>query len=119
MKVDFKPTSEILIDLGFGPDGPTQKFMQERAYQYMDKYVPMREGHLRYENIDMSDPRYIIYDQPYAHYQYIGMRRDGTHVVRNYTTAGTGPYWDQQMMSAEGKDLIKDIQDFINSGGGK
>lgn len=32
----------------------------------------------------------IIWRQPYASYQERGMRADGTHVVKNYTTPGTG-----------------------------
>lgn len=32
----------------------------------------------------------IRWASPYAAYQERGRRKDGTHVVRNYTTAGTG-----------------------------
>lgn len=32
----------------------------------------------------------IIWSEPYAQYQERGMRYDGTHVVKHYTTPGTG-----------------------------
>lgn len=35
----------------------------------------------------------IKWDKVYASYQERGMRRDGTHRVRNYTTPGTGPHF--------------------------
>lgn len=38
----------------------------------------------------------ITWRMPYAAYQERGMRADGTHVVRNYTTPGTGPHFAQQ-----------------------
>ena len=116
MAVKIKPTAVIEARLGIEPNGKVQKFFQEKCYQYMDKYIPMNEGHLRYENIDLTDPNYIVYNQPYASYQYRGMRQDGTHVVQNYTTAGTGPNWAEEMKSAEMNDLIQDVQDYINRG---
>lgn len=40
----------------------------------------------------------------YAGYQHRGMRRDGTHVVRNYTTAGTGKdYLEESGLVIAGK----------------
>jgi len=39
----------------------------------------IRPGHLKYQ---------IKYNKEYAAYQHRGMRRDGTHVVRNYTYPG-------------------------------
>ena len=82
----------------------------------MDKYVPMRDGNLR-TIVDLSNPQYIVYEMPYAKYQYYGMREDGTHVVKNYTTPGTGPYWDKRMVSAEMQDILEEVQDFIKRGG--
>jgi len=36
---------------------------------------------------------YIVWDTVYALYQWYGVRADGTHRVRNYTTPGTGKQW--------------------------
>ena len=116
MPVKMKPTSVIKAHLGLDPNGRVQKFFQNTCYKHMDKYVPQDEGNLR-TIVDLSNPQYIVYEMPYAKYQYYGMREDGTHVVKNYTTPGTGTYWDKRMVSAEMQDILKEVQDFIKRGG--
>lgn len=117
MPVKMRPTSEIKAHLGIEPNGRVQKFFTNTCYKHMDKYVPKREGTLR-TVVDIQ-PDSITYEQEYARYQYYGMRDDGSHVVQNYTTAGTGPYWDKRMVSAEMQDVIDEVQTFINKRGGK
>lgn len=114
MPVKLKPTSQIKARLGIEPNGRVQKFFTNTCYKHMDKYVPMREGNLRTVVDVKSDS--ITYESPYARYQYYGMREDGSHVVSNYTTPGTGTYWDKRMVSAEMQDVVKEVQDYI---GGK
>lgn len=114
MPVKLKPTSEIKAHLGLEPNGRVQKFFTNTCYKYMDKYVPQDNGDLR--TIVDIQPDSITYESPYAEYQYYGMRKDGTHVVKNYTTPGTGTYWDKRMVSAEMQDVVKEVQDYI---GGK
>ena len=114
MPVKLKPTSQIKARLGIQPNGRVQKFFTNTCYKHMDKYVPMREGNLRTIVDIQSDS--ITYESPYAQYQYKGMREDGSRPVRNYTTPGTGPYWDKRMVSAEMQDVVKEVQDYI---GGK
>ena len=115
MPVKMAPTSVIKARLGLEPNGKVQKFFTNTCYKHMDKYVPMDEGDLR-TTVDIQ-PNYIVYEMPYARYQYYGMRSDGTHIVRNYTTPGTGTYWDKRMVSAEIKTVVKEVQDFVNRGG--
>lgn len=115
MKIRMKPTSVIKARLGINPGGRVRKFLTNTCYQHMDKYVPMDEGNLR-TNVSIETSR-IIYESPYASYQYYGQRADGSHKVRNYTTPGTGPYWDKRMVSAEMNDVIMEVQDYINRGG--
>ena len=62
----------------------------------MDKYVPKDIGNLR--DIVDKGVDYITYESPYAHAQYIGEVHGSP--VRNYTTPGTGSYWDKKMVSA-------------------
>ena len=113
--VYIKPTSVIKARLGIDPNGKVQKFFTNTCYKHMDKYVPMDRGNLR-TIVDISD-NYIIYESPYAGYQYYGQRQDGTHQVKNYTTPGTGPYWDKRMVSAEMQDIVKEVQDYVGYGG--
>lgn len=114
MPVKLKPTTQIKARLGIQPNGRVQKFFTNTCYKHMDKYVPMREGNLRTVVDIQSDS--ITYESPYAQYQYKGMREDGSRPVRNYTTPGTGSYWDRRMVSAEIQDVVKEVQDYI---GGK
>ncbi len=115
MSVKMNPTGVIKARLGLEPNGRVQKFFTDTCYKHMDKYVPMDEGNLR-TIVDISNS-YIIYESPYAEYQYYGQRADGTHQVQNYTTPGTGPYWDKRMVSAEMQDVVKEVQDYVGYGG--
>ena len=115
MPVKMQPTSVIKARLGIEPNGKVQKFFTNTCYKHMDKYVPKRDGNLR--TIVDIQPNSITYEQEYASYQYYGIRADGTHEVRNYTTPGTGTYWDKRMVSAEMKDVEKEVQDYVDHGG--
>ena len=108
------PTKKIVKRLGLEPNGRVQTFFTNTCYRYMDKYVPMDEGNLR--TIVTIEPRSITYEMPYARYQYYGIRDDGSHKVEHYTTPGTCSYWNRQMWSAEGDDVIKEVQRYV---GGK
>ena len=112
MPVQLKPTSQIKAKLGLEPNGRVQKFFTNTCYKHMDKYVPMREGNLR-TIVDVQEDS-ITYESDYAKAQYYGERNGKP--FQNYTTPGTGPYWDERMKSAEMKDVVKEVQDYI---GGK
>jgi hypothetical protein len=51
---------------------------------------------------------YLVYDTVYALYQWFGIRADGTHRVKNYTTAGTGRQWVDKAKEQYG-DRWRDI----------
>lgn len=139
MGVKINSTSQIKIKLGIQPNGPVQKFVTNTCYKHMDKYVPYRIGNLR--TIVDIESDCIIYESPYAHYQYRGklyvdpktkkgafyspdygfwsrpnIKKEETNIDLNYHTAGTGPYWDKKMVSAEIKEVTDEIQKYI---GGK
>lgn len=139
MPVKMQPTSSIKAHLGIEPNGRVQKKFQSLCYRYMDKYVPRYEGNLR-KNVDLSDPTQIVYNSPYAHYQYEGKlyvmdngkgayyspkygfwsdkgvakHNSGKDLI--YHTAGTGDHWDKRMVSAEMGDLVKELQAYIDRG---
>ena len=54
---------------------------------------------------------------PYARYQDYGVREDGTHRVQNYTTPGTGPYWDIEMWNNEKERIERQVQNYVKRGG--
>ena len=109
MSVKMQPTSEIIAHLGLDVNGRVQRFFQETCYKLMDKYLPKRDGNLR-NVVDLSDPAKIVYEMPYAHAQYVGYTKGP---VRNYTTPGTGPYWDKRMVSAEISDIVNEVQNYV------
>lgn len=116
MGVYINSLESIKKRLKIDDNGPAQAFLTNTCYKHMDKYVPMDNGDLR-TNVYI-DTNSITYESPYASYQYYGQREDGSHKVKNYTTPGTGPYWDKRMKSAELKDVIKEVQDFIGGNNG-
>ena len=138
MPVKMLPTSVIKANLGIPPTGPVQRYFQNTCYRYMDKYVPYRTGNLR-RNVDLSNPKQIVYESPYAHYLYEGIK----YVMDNGKSAYYSPkygfwsdkgkkkhstgemlnirigghHWDKRMWTAEGQDVVRKVQDFINRGG--
>lgn len=137
MPVKMQPTSSIKAHLGIEPNGRVQKKFQSLCYRYMDKYVPRYEGNLR-KNVDLSDPTQIVYNSPYAHYQYEGKlyvmdNGKGAYYSPTYgfwSAKGKkkhdsgrmlnhnigGPHWDKRMVSAEMGDLVKELQAYIDRG---
>lgn len=115
MPVKMQPTSVIKAHLGINPDGRIQRFFTNTCYKAMDEFVPMDNGDLRTVVTIGTDT--ITYEMPYAEYQYYGMRKDGSHVVKNYTTPGSGTYWDKRMWTAKGQDVVKQVQNEINRRG--
>ena len=118
MPVIIKPTNEIIVDLGVQNNGPAHAYLTHQCRLHMDKYVPYSGDtgrvHLRENVTETTDA--VIYKAPYAHAQYVGYT---TGPVINYTTPGTGPYWDQLMWDAEKDDVLKEVQDYIDFRGGK
>ena len=107
MPVHLDPKG-IMVSLGLEDGGRVQKYFVNSCYKHMDKYVPLGDtSNLR--TIVTFDDEGITYEMPYARYQYYGEREDGTHQVSNYTTPGTGPYWDERMWSVESQNVIKEV----------
>ena len=104
----LNPVSEIKAGLGIEPKGKAHKFFTATCYRYMDKYVPKDTGDLR-QIVSVQEDT-ITYKSPYAHAQYVGYTKGP---VVNYTTPGTGPYWDRRMVSAEGQKVVKEVQDYV------
>ena len=76
--------------------------LAEQMLQDSEKFVPysggssQSAGGLRESGTIVegeSGRLYLVWDTVYALYQWYGVRADGTHVVKNYTTAGTGKQW--------------------------
>lgn len=112
MSVKLKPASVIIADFGLEPYGDAHNAFADECMRRMDKYVPKDSGTLRDEAYVDGECN-IVYNQAYASYQYYGQRKDGSRPVKNYSEPGTGPYWDKEMISAEGEELVQFMKDYI------
>lgn len=63
--------------------------------------------------------RDLVWSNVYAGYQWYGMRVDGTHVVKNYTTSGTGSAWVEKAKAANKEKWEKVAQNTFAKGVGK
>ena len=133
MPVKMQPTSVIKARLGLEPNGRAQSFFTSECAKAMDKFIPKDEGNLRLIKDIQSDR--IVYESPYARYQYYGKKmvmsngksafyskdygfwskkgekKTLTNEDLIYHTPGTGPYWDKRMWSAKGQDIVKRVQE--------
>lgn len=106
----LKPINQIKADLGINPNGKVQAFFTDTCIKHMDKYVPKENRNLR-NNISKTQNS-VTYESNYARTQYIGEVNGAP--VQNYTTAGTGSYWDKKMVSAEMNDVVKEVQAYVD-----
>lgn len=115
MPVQMQPISVIKANLGIEPNGKVQSYFTARCQHYMDQYIPKDNGFLRDEHTLTSNS--ITYEMPYAHAQYIGEINGHPINPENYTTPGTGPYWDKRMTSVDMPTIVKEVQNFVDKGG--
>lgn len=73
--------------------------------------TPRKDGNLRADTTVavQGNKAIIVWHKQYAQYQERGMRRDGTHVVRNYTTAGTGKKFAENAV----KEVVKETGSYV------
>ena len=83
--------------------------LAEQMLADSDKYVPYSAGSVQSAGGLRDSGRvergeggrmFLIWDTVYALYQWFGVRADGTHRVRHYTTAGTGTQWVEKARAA-------------------
>lgn len=138
MPTKMKTVNQIIARIGLQDEGPIQAFFTSTCAKAMDKYVPYNEGTLAKYTIE--DDQYIVYNQPYAHYMYVGqvmgpnipIKEDGIIVgwfskkPKHYTGKQidysksiarghkyAGPQWDKRMWNAEKDKIIEQVQNKI------
>ena len=129
MKISVNSTVDaraIASRKGLGPGGKLRKYLAARVKLHCDPYVPMRSGTLKNTAQISSDGSELVYNQPYAHYQYHGMAMAG-RAPKHYTgkplrhngAPMRGPHWEKRMLADHVHDLEQEVVAFINSNGGK
>lgn len=122
VKVDI-PTAKILKSRGLGSDTRARKYLASEVKRLCDPYVPMQSGDLKNRATIAADGSYIVYTQPYAHYQYYGEAMAGrapkhyTGKALKYHGANRGKQWDKRMLADKSGDLERSIEAYIKRGG--
>jgi len=120
MGIRINSLDKIKRRLNIQEGGPAHAFFTETCYKKMDQYVPMSGKNSKVSlrtNVDIKVDS-ITYQSPYASYQYFGKRKDGSHVIKKWTTPGTGPKWDKRMKSAHMQEVVKEVGQFVRTHGG-
>lgn len=119
------PTAEILQSCGLGSDKRVQRFMASEVRRLCDPYVPMQQGLLKNVSTIAGNGSFVVYTQPYAHYQYYGEvmagRAPKQYTGKKLTYHGApmrGPQWDKRMMADKSKDLENSVEVYIKKLGG-
>ena len=131
VKIKMNSTNKIIKDHGLDKDGRVTRFLRDEADRLMNPFVPMDNGMLR-RNKTYPKNNEIKYTSPYAKYQYYGklmLTKNGASWAKlgekkvltsknlKYHTSGTGPKWNELMMQRRKNDLVKDVENYIKSGG--
>ena len=131
VKVKINSVNKILKDHGLNQDGRVIRFFRDDADRLMNPFVPMDTGMLR-RNKTYPSNREIKYISPYSKDQYYGklmLTKNGSSWAKKgekkvltsknlkYHTAGTGPKWDKLMLQRNKNTLVKDVENYIKTGG--
>lgn len=87
-------------------DDQTMLAIHNTFAKMCDPYVPMLNGPLHESGLAGVTPKYVEYNVPYAHYQYVG--QDFNHTVEYHPKATA--FWDQVMMQEKGDEFYKEVE---------
>lgn len=115
----------FIRELGLTPGGPVQQMLVSECYRHMQKYTPFQSGTLAHgpQNEVLEDG--ILYNTPYAQYQYFGqlmVAPNGSSWARLGETkhlAGKplhyhgapmrGSHWDVRMWADDRQKILGEI----------
>ncbi len=120
MKIEV---ARILKNRGLGTSNKARRHLAVTVARLSDSYVPMQQGTLKDSRQILEGGRAILYNQPYAHYQYHGQVMAG-RAPKHYTGQPIhyhygrhrGKEWDKRMLANRGKEVVEDLARFV---GGK
>lgn len=126
VKVKLNSVNKIIKDHGLNEDGRVVRYARDEADRLMNPFIPFENGGLRRLKT-YPGPSKIRYTSPHSHYQYTGLKAKGASKPKgikrrisseklNYHTPGTGSEWEKLMMKEKGRELTRDIQNYIKRG---
>ena len=132
VKLKMNSVNKIIKDHGLDKNGRVVRHLRDTADRLMMPYIPGgADGQLAKLKTYPSNHE-IKYTSPYAKYQYYGklmLAKNGSAWAKlgekkvltsknlKYHTSGTGAKWDKLMMQRRKNDLIKDVENYIKTGG--
>ena len=123
VKIDIN-TNKILKVRGLGGSKEAQKYLASEVKRLCDPYVPKQQGNLKNNATIAGDGSQLVYNQPYAHYQYYGQVMAG-RAPKHYTGESLsyhgapmrGAQWEKRMLADKSKDLERSVEAYIKKGG--
>lgn len=92
---------QIIDKFGMQPGGKAELFLANTCFRRMQKYVPFLTGAL--STTATIQPGKVIYEQPYAHRQFVSNKGKGIR----------GKRWDQKMWNAEKDIVAQEVNNYI------
>lgn len=123
--VELRPVREIIRKRGLMPGGAVQRQHTANVLRRIVRYLPYRSGETIKQTViqtDINRPE-IVTRTDYAKYLYYGKVMVGRAPKRatdrplKYTKDKNplaGARWDRRLVSAEGKLLARELQDYID-----
>lgn len=140
VKVKMKSVNKIIKDHGLDENGKVTRRLRDTTERLMNPFIPFQSGGLRRLKTYPSSSK-IKYTSPHAHYQYKGKeyislklgvsgiplktdkwwspkgeKKKPSGKKLKYHEPGTGPEWDKLMLEKRGKELVKDVENYIKKG---
>ena len=127
IKVKMKSANQIIKDHGLDENGRVTRFLRDDLYRLYEPYVPRDNGNL-YRQVTYPNNHSIKHIVPYAHHMYKGKKAEGVSkpkgVKRKITNKPIqyqgapkrGAEWEKRMMNDRGKEVCKDIENYIKRG---
>lgn len=128
IEVKMNSAKKIIKDHGLDEDGKVTKFLRDDVYRLYEPYVSRENGDL-YRNVTYPNNHSIKHIMPYSHYMHKGktaigasrpkgVKRKISNKPLQYQGAPKrGAEWEKRMMNDRGKEVCKDVENFIERGG--
>ena len=127
MPLYIEPIRKIEVDLGIQNGGPVHAFFTDACAKAMDKFVPfdtgtlaetvvLKNGDINRENVTVDT---ITYNQEYAIYVYSGITHGTVMTFNTDMHPNATSYWDEHMWTANGEDVVRQTQKYMDRYGGK
>lgn len=128
VKVQMNNEKQIEKRLNIQDDGPAVRFLRDDVYRLYEPYVPRADGNL-YRQVGYPNNHTIKHNAPYSHYHYKGKKAKGpsrpkgikrtisNEDMKYQGAPKRGPELEKRMMNDRGKEVERDLENFIKNGG--